>query len=492
MPVSNPAETSPKQLGAFYEDLEKLLLDEMRKQPKLLDVRLKLAELYFQTRRVDDFILHARDTRDSIKNLDKSDEWHRIVSMGRMLRPSESLFSDFNGDAIEFVATQLASDLPAYSRIGDDERFKKPLQALADAYEEIRKDPRFLAQLDIEMMQTAGHPSSLQPAQRLTDFLGGAKIYFKRDDQGGRFAHITGAIVGQALLAQRMGKKTLVAFSGNGRSGVLVASIAARLGLNATVFMNADQIHLQKSNVFRMWLCGANVQEIDPKDRSGTDVRKAAFDHWARHSADTFLIMGLDAAPHPYPMMTLEFTSVVGRECRRQMYATNKKAPDLLVTRGGDNADAIGFFPPFLKAPNTRLVCVEPADHFDPAQNAAAQPKNPNVFNPILQPLTQQEQQRAAQILEGMEYPRVVREHSWLKATGRVEYMQIGSVAARKAISDLSRYEGIVPAIETSYAIAWACQEAVKMQKDQSIVILLSENVDKNIWEIGKALGVPL
>ena len=483
---------SKTQPSAFYEDLESLLIAEMRKQPAQLEVRLKLAELYSQTRRVDDFIQHARLTQSLIKEPKKSDEWRRIVSMGRVLKPDEPLFTESHDDVIKFDAGQPASkESPVHARIGDEARFKKPLQDLADAYEEIRKDARFQAEIDIEMMQSAGYPSPLEPARRLSEYIGGAQIYLKRNDIGLRQSHIASAIVGQALLAKRMGKKTLVTASGNGQSGVLLGSVAAKLGMNVVVFMSVEQMQIQRTNIFRMWLCGADVQEVDPKGRSGGDIRKAAFDHWARFASDSFLVMGLDAGPHPYPMMMLEFTSLVGRECRRQMYAHTKKAPDVIVARAGENADAIGLFPPFLKAPATRLVCVGAVDSFETEDAAAASARNPTIQQ-RLQPLSSSEQHRATKILEGLDYPSVAREQAWLKATGRIEYVKTQSAAAKKAISDLSRLEGIIPAIETAYTLAWACQTAATMSRDQSIVVFLGEQVEKNIWDIGKAMGVPL
>ena len=483
---------SKLQPSAFYEDLESLLLEEMRKHPTQLEVRLKLAELYSQTRRAADFIQLARQTQSLIKDPNKSDEWRRILSMGRVLQPDEPLFSQSHDDAIKFVMAQPGgNDAPAHSRIGDEARFKKPLQDLADAYEAIRKDSRFLAEIDIEMMQSAGYPSPLEPARRLSEHIGGAQIYLKRNDIGVRQSHIASAIVGQALLAKRMGKKTLVTASGNGQSGVLLASVAAKLGMTVVVFMSMEQMQIQRTNIFRMWLCGADVQEVDPKGRSGGDIRKAAFDHWARFANDTFLVMGLDAGPHPYPMMMLEFTALVGRECRRQMYSHIKKAPDVIVARAGENADAIGLFPPFLKAPATRLVCVGAADSFETEDAAAANAKNVAIQQ-RLQPLSASEQHRATRILEGLDYPSVAREQAWLKATGRIEYVKTQSAAAKKAISDLSRFEGIIPAIETAYALAWACQTAATLPRDQSVVVFLGEQVEKNIWDIGKAMGVPL
>lgn len=480
------------QPSAFYEDLEGLLIGEIQKTPEALEIRMKLAELYSQTHRVTDFVEHARKTLALIRDPKKSEEWRRISSMGRLLQANEPLFNESNDDAIDYAAAESADKTPAFNRIGDEPRFKKPLQDLTAAYEEIRKDARFLADFDNEMIQSMGYPSPLEPAKRLTEYMGGAQIYLKREDIGSRLSHINSAIIGQALLAKRMGKKTLVAASGSGQSGVLVASVAARLGMSATIYMNMEQMQIQRSNVFRMWLCGADVREVDPKGHAGTDVRKAAFDHWARSADDTFMVMGLDAGPHPYPMMMMEFTSFVGRECRRQIYARSKKAPDLIVTRSGENADAIGLFPSFLKATKTRLVSVGAADSFETAEAAATQSRNPNVYNLRLQPLTMNEQQRAARILEGLDYPRVAREHAWLKASGRIEYVEATSILAKKAINDLSRCEGIIPAIETAYALGWACQAAAKMAKDEVVVVFLGENVEKNIWEIGRAMNVPL
>lgn len=491
--MSNSSGAPPQKMGAFYEDLEKLLLDQIGKQPHLLDLRQKLAELYFETRRTDDFLRQARQIHLRIKDPAKSAEWRKVFSMGRMLAASDPLFADTSGGAvIEFVTPKAVAQQQAYTRIGDEERFRKPLQEIAAGYEEIRKDPRFLAELDMELMQTAGHPSSLQPAARLSQHLGGAQIYFKREDINSRTSHMTSAVVGQALLARRMGRKTLVASSLNGRSGVIVASVAARLGMNSVIFMDGDQIRLQTSNVFRMWLMGANVSEANLGRYKTPDIRKAAWDHWGGNTRDSFLVMGLDAAPHPYPMMTLEFASITGRECRRQLYSNAKKIPDLLVARAGDNADAIGFFPPFLKAAGTRLVCVEAPDTLEGDDVRARPEAGARNFDPVDQPLTMREQQRAVTILEGMDYPRVTREHAWLKASGRVEYVKVAAAAAKKAVNDLSRFEGIIPAIQTSYAIAWACQEAARMKPDQNVIVMLAENVDKNIWQIGKAMGVPL
>ncbi len=474
----------------FYDDLEKLLEQQISKQPNLMNLRLRLAELYYETRRTEDFLRQARQMRALIKGSVNVEEWRKVVSMGRMIADHDPMFSEAAiGATIEFIAPRAVAAKASYTRIGDDERFRKPLQELSEGYTEIRKDPRFINELDFELIQTAGHPSSLQHARRLSQHLGGAQIYLKREDLPTQPSHMTAAVVGQALLARRMGKKTLVASSPNGRSGALIASVAARLGLKALIYMDAEQMQLQSSNVFRMMMMGTHVTAPDNSRHKSPDIRRAAWDHWGDHPGECFLVMGLDAAPHPYPMMTLEFASATGRECQRQLYSINKKIPDLLVARAGDNADAIGFFPPFLKALKTRLVCVDAPDHLD---NVAGGLSSKDDSTSHANPLTLQEQQLANVIMEGMDYPRVKREHNWLKASGRVEYVKTTATAARQAINNLSLYEGIIPAIQTSYALAWAFQEAAKLTPEQSVVIMMTEKVDKNIWQVGKALGVPL
>lgn len=481
---------SSQKPSSFYDDLEKLLVEQISTQPNLMNLRLRLAELYYETRRTDDFLHQARQMRALIKPGVKAEEWRKMVSMGRMIADHDPLFLEVSSDAsIEFITPKTVAAQVRYTRIGDEERFRKPLQNLSEEYEKIRQDSRFINELDSELIQSAGHPSSLQPARRLSQHLGGAQIYLKREDIPAQSSHMTAAVVGQALLARRMGKQTLVASSPNGRSGVMIASVAARLGLKALIYMDVEQMKLQSSNVFRMQKMGAKVTGADTRRHQSPDIRHAAWDHWGNNLGECFLVMGLDAAPHPYPMMTLEFASAAGRECQRQLYSLSKKIPDLLVARAGDNADAIGFFPPFLKAPTTRLVCVDVQDHLDEFAGGLSAKDDSSSH---AHQLTRQEQQRAAVIMEGMDYPRVTREHNWLKASGRVEYVKASTTAAKQAISDLSLYEGIIPAIQTSYAMAWAFQEAAKLTPEQSVIIMMTEKVDKNIWQMGKAFGVQL
>lgn len=470
--------------GAFYDDLERLLREQIAKQPQSLDLRLRMAELYYDMRKVPAFLEQARFIQRHIHGAVESEEWRKVLSMGRMLVPGDALFATAPiGDKIEFIGSHSAAPKQAYVRIGEEERFRKPLAEIADAYEAVRKDPRFLAELDSEMIHSSGHPSSLQFAARLTANLGGARIYFKREDINSQPSHLLAAVLGQALLAKRMGKKTLYAYTPTGRSGVVVASVASRLGLQAEIFMDSEQMQLQAGSVFRMWLMGAHVNEGGLGRKRDGGVRHEVWDFWARNSADSFLVMGLDAAPHPYSMLTLELASIAGRECRRQLYAIDKKAPDLLVARDGDNADAIGLFPPFLRASGTRLVCVEAQEDLG---EAAPQGNN------TTQPLNLKEQERAAAIMEGMDYPRTTREHAWLRASGRVEYVKGAVAQAKRAVYDVSKYEGVIPAIQTAYALGWACQEAARMRPDQSVIVMVAESVDKNIWQIGKAMGIPI
>lgn len=481
--MSSKDDGKQQDAGAFYDDLEKLLVQQISRQPQLLDLRLRLAELYYETRKLSAFLQQARYMHGQIRNAADSEEWRKVLSMGRMLAASDPLFAEAPvGDKIEFIGSRSITPKQAYARIGEDERFRKPLAEIADGYEAVRSDPRFLAELDSEMIQSAGHPSSLQFAARLTANLGGARIYLKREDINTQPSHLLAAVLGQALLAKRMGKKTLIAFSPTGRSGVVVASVASRLGLQAEIFMDSEQMQLQASSVFRMWLMGAHVNEGGLGRKRDGGARAEVWDFWARNSADSFLVMGLDAAPHPYSMLTLELASIAGRECRRQLYAIDKKAPDLLVARDGDNADAVGLFPPFLRAATTRMVCVEAQEDL-----GEVAPQGNST-----QPLNLKEQQRAAAIMEGMDYPRTTREHAWLKASGRVEYVK-GTVAqAKRAVYDVSKHEGVIPAIQTAYALGWACQEAARMRPEQSVIVMVAESVDKNIWQIGKAMGIPI
>ncbi len=477
---------------SFHDQLEGVLIEQLKTQPGNQGARLKLLELYFESHRITPFLRVAKELADQTPNKAASPEWQKCASMGRMLIPDESLFSAHGSDRIEFVGAGYgaapAQNMAPVRRLGDDTRFTRHFEELAAVFESaVRANPPFQAAFDMELTYLARRPSSLLHARRLSASLGGAQIYFKREDLSPRDTQLIISVVGQALLAQRLGRKTLVTYTLDGRRGVVTASIAARLGMQAVVFMDNDKSSRHTANVFRMWLRGADVMPTDDERTGGAqEARESALKYWARHPADSLMIFGLEGAPEPYPMMAREFASVIGRECLRQVRVAAKRAPDLVVARGGSNADALGLFPPMIPDPQIRLVCVEPLHEHGEMD------LSPTAHDPTRQHLAPDKHKVAQSILDGLEYPSVVREHRWLRETGRVEYVKHTLEAAKKAIRDLSFFEGITPAIETAHALAWTCQAAAAMQPEQAVVLMMAEDSDKEIWDIGRLMGAPI
>lgn len=485
------ADKKPSTLGGFYDDLEQLLRQQLKDNPRLHDLRFKLLELYYETGRRNDFLREARSLSLRYDRKEQSVEWKRVASMGRMLGLTDPLFSEFSGDSIEFVGpvvVEKKAKTSAYQRFGDDDASRPVFQRLAEDYEKVRADPHFLVEYDFELASQANRPSPLFHARRLSRKLGGAQIYFKREDLSPAGSRLTMSTVGQALLARRLGKTGLAIATTNGVKGVVAASVAARMGLRAMIFMDQADLQRHSAHVFRMKLLGAKVTAVDRRRYPGNDIRQAALDCCVKDQDGCFLLMGLDAAPHPYAMMAREFSAVIGRECRRQVMTMAKRAPDLLAARAGNNADAIGFFDPFLAEPGTRLACIVGNQGLGDASTDAARIRDdrPNPSRPLL---TESEKRVADAILEGLEYPSVAREHAFLKASGRVEYVKGSTAEAKKMIIALSREEGLVPAIETAHAIAWAAQAAQAMKPEQAIVVMLAESADKDVWEIQRAMG---
>ncbi len=481
-----------KEPPSFHDQLEGLLTEQLKAQPRNQAARLKLLELYYETQRAAPFLRAAQELADLTPNKAASPEWQKCASMGRMLVPEAPLFTTEGSDRIEFVGAGFsaapAQQTAPVRRLGDDPRFTRHFEELARGFESVRSNPPFHAMLDMELTYLARRPSSLLHARRLSASLGGAQIYIKREDVSPRDTQLIISVVGQALLAQKLGRKTLVTSTIDGRRGVVTASIAARLGMEAIVFMDSDKSARHTSNVFRMWLRGADVMATTD-ERSGEvqEAREAALKYWARNPAQSLMIFGLEGAPEPYPLMAREFTSTIGRECLRQVRIAAKRAPDLVVTRGGSNADALGLFPPMIAEKQIRLVCVEPLHEHKEAESDSAAPLDPNR-----QHLSADKHKVAQSIMEGMEYPSVVREHRWLRETGRVEYVKASLEAAKKAIRDLSYFEGITPAIETAHALGWACQAAAAMQPEQAVVLMMAEDAEKDIWDIGRLMGAPM
>ena len=486
--MTGKSASPPKEkLHDFYRELEQLLRKQLEQQPDLQDVRLKLLELYYETRRPEDFLKTARPLHHSIREPGKSRDWQRVASMGRMLMPGEALFSGHASDTVEFVAEStapLAEEPKKFRRFGDDDRYRTLFDDLAVHYETIRGDAKFLAELELLIVGfPTRRPTPMVAARRLSQHAGGAQIFVKREDFAGDNPHLVVAVCGQALLARRLGRKTLVTGSLDGRRGIAVATIAARLGLQAVVYMDGEQSQRSAAALLQMRLMGARIELVKAAHYRNRDVREAALEHWGRDPEGSFLMMGLDAAPPPYPLMTQEFTAAIGRECRRQMAGIARRMPDLIATRGSHRADALGIFPAFLADRDVRLVCVEPeAEQDEPAV------KDADPFTQVGMALSQREKTIASNILDKLEYPSVAREHAWLQASGRVEYLESSRAAARSAVQDFARFEAVVPPLETAHVLAFALQTARSLEPSRSVVVVMAEAPDRNLWDITRLM----
>ncbi|HVT34847.1 MAG TPA: pyridoxal-phosphate dependent enzyme, partial [Nevskiaceae bacterium] len=333
-------------LASFYGDMERLLTTQLQASPKDHNVRLKLLEVYYETHRKSDFLREAHNLARDFDRKRRAADWNRMVSMGRMLGLEDRLFDEHVGDSITFVEPSKLGPGNApghHQRIGESPEYQEYFARLADAWAQMQADPRFLIDLDQELLRSANRPSSMQNAKRLTVSRKGAQIYFKREDLSPPGSQLSIAIIGQALLAQKLYKNTLVTATKTGFRGVVTAAAAARLGLKCRVFMDREDMHRHQQTVFQMRLLGAEMIGVTSTRFQDNDVRIGALEHCAENPDKNFLALGLDGAPPPYPTMTREFLSTIGRESRRQVNAFSKRPPDLLAARGGDTLDAIGF-----------------------------------------------------------------------------------------------------------------------------------------------------
>jgi len=368
---------------------------------------------------------------------------------------------------------------------------------LEKAYEAAKKDDAFKAELDGLLKHYVGRPSALYFAERLTEKLGGAKIYLKREDLNHTGAHKINNCLGQILLARRMGKTRIIAETGAGQHGVATATVAARFGLPCVVYMGEVDIERQKPNVFRMNLLGAEVRAVTSGSRTLKDAMNEALRDWVANVDDTFYIIGSAAGPHPYPQMVRDFQTVIGNETRAQILEAEKRLPDLIVACVGGGSNAIGMFHPFLDDSEVEIHGVEAAgDGVETLRHAATLTKgSPGVLHGARSYLLQD---RDGQILEahsisaGLDYPGVGPEHSWLKDMGRVKYFSATDRDAMEAFMALGRLEGIIPALEPSHAIAHVMQIAPRMAKDQIVVVTLSGRGDKDVFTAAAALGEKL
>ena len=369
------------------------------------------------------------------------------------------------------------------------------IEELTEAYEAAIKDPEFLAEFDHDMLHYVGRPSPLYHAKRWSEELGGAQIYLKREDLNHTGAHKVNNTIGQALLAKRMGKKRVIAETGVGQHGVASATVAARFGMECVVYMGAEDIKRQALNVYRMKLLGAEVVPVESGSATLKDALNEAMRDWVTNVDDTFYIIGTVAGPHPYPAMVRDFQAIIGREAREQIQQQAGRLPDALVACVGGGSNAIGLFYPFLNDTDVKIFGVEAAgDGLETGNHAAPLcAGQPGVLHGNRTYLMEDPN---GQIIEthsvsaGLDYPGVGPEHAWLKDVGRANYVAVNDNEALQAFHDLTRIEGILPALESSHALAYVTKLAPTMNKDEIIVVNLSGRGDKDIHTVAAREGI--
>jgi tryptophan synthase beta chain len=369
------------------------------------------------------------------------------------------------------------------------------LAELNQAYERYSKDPEFLEEFRYELKHFVGRPSPIYHAKRWSEQAGGAQIYFKREDLNHTGAHKINNVIGQALLARRMGKPRIIAETGAGQHGVATATICARFGLECVVYMGSEDVKRQAQNVYRMKLLGATVVPVESGSKTLKDALNEAMRDWVTNIENTFYIIGTVAGPHPYPMLVRDFQSVIGEECLVQMPEMTGRQPDYVVACIGGGSNAMGIFYPYIDEKETRLIGVEAAgEGLDGDKHAASLTKGyPGVLHGNRTYLLQDEN---GQIIEthsvsaGLDYPGVGPEHAYLKDSGRAEYVSITDEEALQAFHDCCHIEGIIPALESSHALAYAAKLAATLPKDKIVLANLSGRGDKDMHTVAERMGL--
>ncbi|KUJ84239.1 tryptophan synthase subunit beta [Microbulbifer flavimaris] len=369
------------------------------------------------------------------------------------------------------------------------------LDHLQEMYARLKEDPEFQAAFDYDLAHYVGRPSPLYLAERLTERAGGARIWLKREDLNHTGAHKVNNTVGQALLAKHSGKRRVIAETGAGQHGVATATVAARLGLECAVYMGAEDVKRQSPNVYRMKLLGAEVIPVESGSKTLKDAMNEAMRDWVTNVDDTFYIIGTVAGPHPYPQLVRDFNSVIGREARAQSLEEFGQLPDALVACVGGGSNAMGLFHPFLNDSDVKMYGVEAGgDGIDTGRHAA--PLSAGIPGVLHGNRTYLMEDEDGQIIEthsvsaGLDYPGVGPEHAWLKDIGRVQYVAANDSEALDAFRALTRTEGILPALESSHAVAYALKLAATLSPEQNIVVNLSGRGDKDIFTVAAIDGI--
>jgi tryptophan synthase beta chain len=369
------------------------------------------------------------------------------------------------------------------------------LDELRIAYELAQGDSAFRAEYEYELKHYVGRPSPIYHAKRWSTLLGGAQIYLKREDLNHTGAHKVNNCIGQALLARRMGKPRVIAETGAGQHGVATATVAARYGMECVVYMGSEDIRRQAANVYRMKLLGAKVVPVESGSKTLKDALNEAMRDWVTNVANTFYIIGTVAGPHPYPMMVRDFQKIIGEECLTQMPEMAGRQPDAVIACVGGGSNAMGIFYSYIPVDGVRLIGVEAAGHgMETGKHAASLTAGrPGVLHGNRTYLLQDAN---GQIIEthsvsaGLDYPGVGPEHAWLKDTGRAEYVTITDDEALQAFHDLCRFEGIIPALESSHALAYAAKLAPTLAQDKVLLVNLSGRGDKDMHTVAEKSGI--
>ena len=369
------------------------------------------------------------------------------------------------------------------------------LEELKDAYALAQRDPLFLAEFEYDLKHYVGRPSPIYHAKRWSELLGGAQIYLKREDLNHTGAHKINNCIGQAILAKRMGKRRVIAETGAGQHGVATATVAARFGMECVVYMGSEDMRRQAANVYRMKLLGATVVPVESGSKTLKDALNEAMRDWVTNISNTFYIIGTVAGPHPYPMMVRDFQAVIGKESIGQMLEQCGRQPDAVIACVGGGSNAMGIFHPYIPVEGVRLIGVEAAgEGIETGRHAASLTAGRSgVLHGNRTYLLQDEN---GQVLEthsvsaGLDYPGVGPEHSWLKDSGRAEYVTITDAEALEAFHKLCRFEGIIPALESSHALASAAKIAPTLAKDKILLVNLSGRGDKDMHTVAEKSGM--
>ena len=377
------------------------------------------------------------------------------------------------------------------------ETLMAPLEELTQAYDRARRDPSFQREFESLLRDYSGRPTPLFYAARLTEYVGGARIYLKREDLSHTGSHKINNAIGQALLARRMGKRRIIAETGAGQHGVATATVCALFGFACVIYMGAEDMRRQALNVFRMRLLGAEVREVDLGSRTLKEAINEALRDWVTNVEDTYYLLGSALGPHPYPLIVREFQSIIGREARAQILEREGRLPDCLIACVGGGSNSIGLFHPFLNDERVRMVGVEAGGRGDELGQHAARFNakgggRPGVLQGTMSYVLQDERGQIASthsISAGLDYPAIGPEHAYLHDAGRVEYVSASDAEALEAFQLLSKLEGILPALESAHAVAHALKLAREMGRDRIIIVNLSGRGDKDVHTVAHELG---